>query len=137
MAATPSPPAARGRMRVVLAALMTGMGVLHFVAPAPFVSMVPAALPAPTMLVIVSGFFEILGGVGLLVPGVRRAASYGLALLFLAVFPANINMALHPEIGHGIPAWLLWARLPLQFVLIAWALWVGRSERVPHAPERT
>jgi uncharacterized membrane protein len=107
---------------------MIGIGIVHFVVPGPFVSIVPAALPAPYVLVLVSGFFEILGGVGLLMPRARRAASYGLVLLYLAVFPANIHMALHPELGRGIPEWSLWARLPLQFVFIAWALWAG-SER--------
>jgi len=118
-------------MRVVLAAIMVGIGALHLALPAPFVSIVPAALPVPYLLVLVSGFFEMLGGVGLLVPRARRAASYGLVLLYLAVFPANINMVLHPELGRGIPEWSLWARLPLQFVLIAWALWVGREDSTP------
>jgi uncharacterized membrane protein len=112
-------------MRGVLAAIMIGVGTLHFLLPGPFVSIVPAALPAPCVLVLVSGFFEILGGVGLLVPRARRAASYGLVLLYLAVYPANINMVLHPELGRGVPEWSLWARLPLQFVFIAWALWAG------------
>ncbi len=112
---------------------MIGIGVVHFVVPGPFVSIVPAALPAPYVLVLVSGFFEILGGVGLLVPRARRAASYGLVLLYLAVFPANINMALHPDLGRGIPEWSLWARLPLQFVLIAWALWAGAERVAPSA----
>jgi uncharacterized membrane protein len=121
--------ARRRRLRGVLASLMMGMGVLHFAVPGPFVRIVPSALPAPLALVLVSGFFELLGGAGLLVPRVRRAASIGLVLLYLAVFPANINMALHPEIsaGFGVPAWSLWARLPLQAVFIAWALWVGGS----------
>jgi uncharacterized membrane protein len=114
-------------MRVVLGALMIGAGILHFATPAPFESMVPAALPAPGALVAVSGLFEILGGAGLFVPRVRVAASYGLVLLYLAVFPANINMALHPELWQAIPALLLWARLPLQLVLVAWALWAGRD----------
>jgi uncharacterized membrane protein len=122
--------ARRHRLRAILAAIMVAIGVLHFAMPAPFVSIVPASFPVPNVLVMVSGFFEILGGVGLLVPRARRAASYGLVLLYLAVYPANINMALHPELGRGIPEWALLARLPLQFVLIAWALWVG-SERVP------
>ncbi len=117
----------RGRPRVVLATLMIFIGVVHFLVPAPFVGIVPAWLPAPLLLVLVSGFFEILGGAGLLVRRARRFASYGLVLLYIAVVPANINMALHPEIGLGMPAWSLWARLPLQVVLIAWALWVGQD----------
>jgi uncharacterized membrane protein len=121
------PDARRRRLRVVLASIMLGIGALHFAVPGPFVSIVPRALPAPLALVLVSGFFEMLGGAGLLVARVRRAASFGLVLLYLAVFPANINMALHPEISaaFGIPTWSLWARLPLQAVFIAWALWVG------------
>jgi uncharacterized membrane protein len=119
--------AERGRrwMRVVLAVVMASIGIMHFTAPAFFVSIVPAWLPAPESLVIVSGAFEVLGAAGLLVPRARRAASFGLAALYVAVFPANINMTLHPELGHGLPLWALWARLPLQAVLIAWALWVG------------
>jgi uncharacterized membrane protein len=123
----PSEPRRR-RLRVVLAVIMIGIGILHFTVPAPFVSIVPARLPAPEALVIVSGFFEVLGGVGLLVRRARRAASFGLVALYVAVFPANINMAVHPELGQGIPVWSLWARLPLQIVLIAWALWVGRDD---------
>jgi uncharacterized membrane protein len=117
----------RRRLRLALALAMMGVGVLHFATPTFFVSIVPAALPNPYLLVLVSGFFEVLGGAGLLVPRVRRTASIGLVLLYIAVFPANINMVIHPELGHGIAPWLLWARLPLQFVFIAWALWVGRT----------
>jgi uncharacterized membrane protein len=122
--------ARKRRLRVILACVMIGMGVLHFAAPAPFVRIMPSALPAQLVLVLLSGFFEALGGIGLLVPRARRAASFGLVLLYLAVFPANVNMVLHPEIsaGYGIPAWSLWARLPLQAVLIAWALWVGADK---------
>jgi uncharacterized membrane protein len=117
----------RRRLRVVLVVFMVGIGIGHFVRPGPFVSIVPASLPAPLLLVLVSGFFEVLGGVGLLVPRARRAASLGLVLLYLSVFPANINMVMHPELGAGVPLWALWARLPFQVVLIAWALWVGGS----------
>ena len=129
-------PFGRQRMRVVLAAIMIGIGVVHFVLPGFFVSIVPAALPAPYALVLISGFFEVLGGVGLLLARTRRAASYGLVLLYLAVFPANINMVVHPELGRGLPEWSLWARLPLQFVLIAWALWAGGSDAADAARSR-
>ena len=77
------------------------------------------------MLVYVSGFFEILGGIGLLVPATRRWAAWGLVALYVAVFPANVNMAVH-RIGFDGPSWVLWARLPLQAVLIAWAWWFTR-----------
>ena len=96
------------------------------VMPDPFVRIVPAWLPAPLALVLVSGVFEILGGVGLLVPRARRAASFGLVALYLAVFPANVNMAIHHLTFDGvtpIPPALLWGRLPFQILFIAWALW--------------
>jgi uncharacterized membrane protein len=107
---------------------MVGVGVLHFTAPDFFVKIVPDYLPAHVLLVMVSGVFEILGGVGILVPRARKAASFGLVALYLAVFPANVNMLLHREIAPDVPLWVLWARLPLQGVLIAWALWVGRGD---------
>jgi uncharacterized membrane protein len=87
---------------------------------------VPNYLPAHALLVEVSGAFEVAGGVGLLVPRTRAAASCGLVALYVAVFPANVNMVVHSELGGAVPVWALWARLPLQAVLIAWALWCGR-----------
>jgi uncharacterized membrane protein len=116
---------AREIARYLLAAAMSAIGVLHFVRPDPFVQIVPRALPAPLMLVYISGFFEIAGGVGLLVPLTARWAAWGLIALYLAVFPANINMAIH-HISPGptpLPTWALWGRLPFQAVLIAWAWW--------------
>jgi uncharacterized membrane protein len=118
-----------GLKLVALWALALGMiaiGVLHFVQPKPFVRIVPKYLPSPLALVYISGFFEIAGGVGLLVPATRVAAAWGLIALYVAVFPANIymlthNISLNPR--KPIPRWALWARLPLQFVLMAWAYW--------------
>jgi uncharacterized membrane protein len=107
----------------LLAVLMVVAGVMHFVAPAAYARIVPRGLPAPRTLVFVSGVFEILGGIGLLPQASRPWAAWGLIALFIAVFPANVNMAVN-RIGFGRkppPAWLLWARLPLQAVLIAWA----------------
>ena len=102
---------------------MVAFGVLHLALPAPFAAVIPAYLPHHRLLVLVSGVAEVAGGVGLQVPMLRKAAAWGLAALFVAVFPANVDMALHPP--HGIPAWLLWLRLPFQVPLIAWALWAG------------
>ena len=97
---------------------------------APFVRIVPKFLPAPLALVYISGFFEILGGVGLLVPGTRTWAAWGLVALYVAVFPANIymlthNISLNPK--KPIPRWALWLRLPFQFLFIAWAYWFTQS----------
>ncbi|HWU87139.1 MAG TPA: DoxX family protein, partial [Kofleriaceae bacterium] len=104
----------------------------HFVSPATYVAMMPAALPWHLALVYVSGIAEIAGGLGLLVPRTRGAAAWGLIALFVAVFPANVNMAVN-ELPLGtatVPTWALWARLPLQLVLIAWAYAVrGPSSR--------
>jgi uncharacterized membrane protein len=111
----------------VLAAFMVSVGTLHFTSPAFFVRIVPDWLPAHAALVAVSGVFEIVGGIGILVPAVRRAASLGLVALYVAVFPANVNMVVHPELGGAVAVWLLWARLPVQGGLIALALWVGRD----------
>ena len=66
---------------------------------------------------------ELLGAVGVLVPGLRGYAGWGLLLLLLAVFPANVHMALHPAEFERIPAWVLYLRLPLQFVLMGWIYW--------------
>ena len=105
---------------------MAAMGIAHLIVPSPFVRVMPAYLPYPEALVFVSGVAEIAGGVGLLVPRLRKAAGWGLVLLLAAVFPANVDMALHPQ--FGIPPWLLWLRLPLQIPLIVWALWASRQE---------
>jgi uncharacterized membrane protein len=93
--------------------------------------MMPAQLPAPLLLVQISGVAEIAGGLGLILPQTRRLAAWGLIALFLAIFPANVNMAVHhlPLDGKPVAPALLWARLPLQLVLIAWAYWYTRPDR--------
>ena len=115
-------------LRYLLAVFMIFAGVMHFVRPRGFARIVPRWLPAPLTLVYVSGFFEVLLGLGLLFTPTQRWAAWGLVALFVAVFPANVNMAVN-HIGFGRnpgPRWLLWARLPLQGVLIAWAWWYTR-----------
>jgi uncharacterized membrane protein len=113
--------------RLVLALLFCFTGTMHFVDPATFIAVMPPYLPWHRELVLVSGFFEIAGGLGLLVPWVplRRAAAIGLVLLLLAVFPANIEMAARSEhfasLLH-VPAWLFFVRLPLQILLIYWVI---------------
>jgi uncharacterized membrane protein len=106
-----------------LAAFMVGIGSTHFLVPDWYAAIVPAALPYPMALVFVSGVCEIAGGIGLLVPRVSRAAAWGLVALYVAVFPANVNMAINHIApgGHSLPAFALWARLPFQLVFIAWA----------------
>jgi uncharacterized membrane protein len=103
-----------------IAVVFVGAGVAHFVWPDVFVRIVPPYLPAPRVLVLVSGAAEILGGVGVLVPAMRLYAGWGLILLLVAVVPANVHMALHPDDFARIPRWALYVRLPLQLVLILW-----------------
>jgi uncharacterized membrane protein len=117
--------------RGLLGAGMIGIGIAHFAMPEPFVKMMPAALPWPLFLVYLSGAAEIAGGAGLFVPRLRRAASWGLIALYVAVFPANLNMAINQiPLGEFRPSsFALWARLPLQVVFIVWAYLVGRPPR--------
>ena len=117
----------RSALRAFLGASMISAGMLHFARAQPFVDIVPAALPDPLLIVYVSGVFEILGGVALFIRRLRRLAGVCLAALYVAVFPANVNMALHgSQFGH-LPVAFTWARLPLQLVLIAWALYVRQD----------
>lgn len=129
-------PRLRVALRWLLAVQMVAIGALHFIAPDPFVAIVPDYLPEPLLLVWVSGVFEILGGVGLLVPRTRAAAGWGLIALYIAVFPANVWMAtegIAPEGMEVAPA-LAWGRLPLQIVFIAWAWWVSRPDSRGETP---
>jgi uncharacterized membrane protein len=106
--------------RVLLAIFMVAAGVYHFVNPQIYVSIMPKYLPWHLALVYVSGVLEILFGVGLLTR-FSSFAAWGLMALLVGVFPANLNMAVHPELAPQIPRVLLWLRLPLQAVLIWWS----------------
>lgn len=118
-------------LRWVLTVVMVAQGINHIVNPDPFVAMMPVELPWPLGLVMVSGIAEIAGGLGLIVPATRRAAAWGLVLLYVAVFPANVNMALNdiPLAGRDLPAWALWGRLPFQIMFIAWAWWMTKPDK--------
>jgi uncharacterized membrane protein len=110
----------------MLAAVFLIAGVLHFAIPGSYVRTMPPWLPHPRALVLLSGAFQIAGGVGVLHPWTRRAAGWGLILLLLAVWPANFQMLLNAR-ASGAPAAaqaLLAVRIPLQLLLI-W--WVWRS----------
>jgi uncharacterized membrane protein len=117
-------------LRGVLAVSIIIVGVLHFVKPDQFARIVPDILPYPVSLVYISGFFEVLGGVGLLIPWVSAVAAWGLIALFVAVFPANINQAINSIPLEGVPdnPSFYWFRLPFQAVLIAWAWWYTQEK---------
>lgn len=120
------PAAAR---RLLLIVIFTISGVIHFVAPDPFIRIVPAILPRPDLLVMISGAAELAGAIGLAIPATGSAAAWGLIALLVAVFPANIQMLWNAH-QSGAPAWwqvALWLRLPLQAVLIWLAFGARRT----------
>ncbi len=112
------------RLRIILAIAFTIMGILHFAAPDGFLKIMPPFLPFHRELVYLSGVFEILGGHGLLFKRTRKIAGWGLIALLIAVFPANIYMAFkNVQFDFlKISEWILWLRLPFQFVII-WLVW--------------
>ena len=108
------------RRRLPLALFFLVAGVLHFVRPRMYEAIMPEGLPAQRELVYASGVAEIAGGAGVLAERTAPAAGWWLIATLVAVFPANVNMALHPERYRSIPEPLLWARLPLQAVIVWW-----------------
>jgi uncharacterized membrane protein len=110
------------RSQRLLSAVFLTAGVLHLVFPKPYERIVPRRLPARRQIVVVSGLAELAGGAGVICARTRRGAGIWLAVLLVAVFPANVGMALHPERHPRIPAGLLRARLALQPLLVWWAL---------------
>jgi methyltransferase (TIGR00027 family) len=115
---------------------MLAIGVAHFTHAERFLPAMPPWLwPSQHLFLIhLSGVFEIAGGLGLLAPAtapwgqLRRAAAWGLLALYVAVFPANIHMAVHPELFPDLAPWALWARLPFQLVFLAWAFRYTRAQ---------
>ncbi len=108
--------------RRVLAAFFVGAGVNHFLMPRAYQQIVPPLLGREAKRVVVlTGIMEIAGGLGVLVPWTRRPAGLGVIALLAAVFPANLYMARSPERFARIPRWALYARLPLQPLMMMWA----------------
>lgn len=112
----------RSSVRWLAAVFFIIAGSMHLLMPAPYLKIMPPWIPWHLALVYISGAAEIAGGMGLLIPNLRRAAAWGLVALLVAVFPANIYMATE-HIPQTSPAWILWARLPLQPLMIWWVLW--------------
>ena len=111
---------------LVLAVFFIYTGIDHFVNADFYLSIMPPAFPLHEEAVYISGIFEVLGGVGLLLPRFRKIAGWGLVALLIAVYPANIYMAITPEAFPNIPLSLLYFRLVLQFVFFYWAFSVTR-----------
>ena len=103
------------------------VGIQHFINPQWFVQIVPPALPYPLQLVYISGFLEIALGLLLLIPSLRFFAGWGLILLLIAIFPANIYLAQTNGEAMNTTPLIAWGRLPFQFVFIAVAYWHTRK----------
>jgi uncharacterized membrane protein len=111
-----------------LAGLLATSATLHFLRPKPFISMVPRSLPRPDLLVAVSGAAELGCAALIAVPCLRPFGGVAAAIVFVAVFPANVSMAMrsgHRARWYQVIAWL---RLPLQLPLVMWALRVARAQ---------
>ena len=109
------------RRRLPLAAFFLAAGSLHFLKPRIYEAIVPDALKEHRReVVFASGVAELAGGAGVLHPRTRRAAGWWLIATLVAIFPANVHMAVHAERYRQFPRWALYARLPLQGVCIAW-----------------
>jgi len=115
------------KSRLVLGGVFVGAGVNHFVMPRTYEKIVPPGMGDARTLVAVSGVAEIAGGVGVLLSPTRSVAGVGLIALMAAVFPANLFMARNPAKFGKIPAWALYARLPLQPLAMWWTWRVTRS----------
>lgn len=109
-------------------------GVNHFVSTQFYVGIMPPYLPWHVELVYISGVCEIVLGLALLVRRYERLAAWGMIALIIAVTPANLHMALHPELFPQFSVTGLWVRMALQLVLIAWAYWYTRPEAGANSP---
>jgi uncharacterized membrane protein len=110
----------------IMAGFYVLAGVMHFARPDFYRPMMPPYLPWHDLLIFLSGVAEVGLGIAVLIPSLRPLAAWGIVVLLVAIFPANIHIALYDvpvfgaREGAGIGNWI---RLPFQGVLIAWALW--------------
>ncbi|HEV7858249.1 MAG TPA: DoxX family membrane protein [Pyrinomonadaceae bacterium] len=110
-------------LKYVLGVFFALAGLNHFINPVFYLKIMPPYLPWHAFLVYLSGFFEVVFGILVLLPEYTRIGAWGIIAVLIAVTPANLHMAQHPQFYADIPPWALWLRLPLQLVLIAWAYW--------------
>ena len=115
--------------KLLFALLFILGGVNHFIDPNFYLKMMPEYIPMHLEMIYISGVFEILLGIGLLIPKYSRLAAFGLILLLIAIFPANLHMALNASQFSEIPDIGLWVRLPVQFLLIWWAWTYTKKSR--------
>jgi uncharacterized membrane protein len=125
-------------LKYLFAAIFIFAGINHFRDPEFYLRIMPPYLPWPSALHLTAGLFEAALGVMLLIPRFQKLAAWGLIALLLAVYPANIHMAVHHEL-YQLPMIFHWIRLPLQFVLIAWAWWFTKADEekgLKYAPQK-
>jgi uncharacterized membrane protein len=126
-------------LRILFGLIMIGAGINHFVMPDFYIRIIPQFLPFKDLLVAISGIAEIVLGALLMLPRTSRIAAWGLIALLIAVYPANIYMAVEADQFRDIAPsnWFHIIRLPLQFVMIALCLWFARPERGNERVEET
>jgi uncharacterized membrane protein len=124
-------PTRRDKMRVAAGVAFIIASLPHFFSPERYLPMMPPFVPAPLTMIYVSGVAELLGGIGLLIPFTARLAAWGLVVMLIAIFPANIYVALSGENAAGLPSspWYTWSRLPFQIVFIWWVIEAMRRDR--------
>ena len=118
---------------ILMAAFYVFAGYRHFVAPEFYLRMMPPYIPWHEAMVFLSGVAEVALGVALLIPQLRVYAAWGVIALLIAVFPANVHMAVANVPFGDAPSWAAWARLPFQALFIAWAWWHTRTEPAPQS----
>ena len=115
-------------MKYLFATVFIFAGIRHFYDPGFYLRIMPPYLPWPSALHLIAGVFEVVLGVMLLIPRFQKLAAWGLIALLLAVYPANIHMAVNHHLYPDLPMIYHWIRLPLQFVIIAWAWWFTKAD---------
>jgi len=113
---------------IIIGTVFILAGINHFYMPEVYLTIMPPVLPAPELLNYLSGIAEIILGIMMLIPKTRVMAAWGLILLLIVVFPANIYMAMEAGKSIDVPVWIAYARLPFQFLFIWWVYFQTRRE---------
>jgi uncharacterized membrane protein len=121
-------------LKILLTLFFVAAGINHFLAPDFYLKMMPPYLPWHAALNYLSGAFEIILGLMLLLPRLSRLAAWGIIALLIAVFPANLHIALNPELFPDVKPVVFWIRLPFQALFIAWAYWFTRPDKQANQP---
>lgn len=121
-------------LKILLSLFLVLAGLNHFRDPDFYLKMMPPYLPWHAALNYLSGAFEVILGIMLLLPRLSRLAAWGIIALLIAVFPANLHMALNPELFPDVKPIALWVRLPFQALFIAWAYWFTRPAKPAERP---